>query len=215
MSKGKTQNLQINPVPPEISKEAQEKLETYHALLIKWQKAVNLVSNNSIEKAWERHFNDSIQIGFYIPGNTQTLIDFGSGAGFPGLVLAITRPELEVHLIESDEKKCEFLRTVSRETNTPISIHNTRIENLDPGQIRPDIITARALASLEKLCDYCRPFAAENSALTMLFLKGEKLEEEISEAQKSYDFTYEIFQSRTEKKAGIIKISGLKNRVNS
>jgi len=224
----------------DISSGAQERLEIYHALLLKWQKAVNLVSSSSLDDAWERHFNDSIQLAMYIDQYTLSslrkqgsatkeedprfrgedidggddkyvLADLGSGAGFPGLVLAILRPELEVHLIESAGRKCEFLRTVSRETDTPITIHNERVENM-AGKIRPDLITARALAGLEKLCTYCRPFTEGNPGLIMLFLKGEKLEQEIADAQKTHDFNYEILPSRTAENAGIVKISGLMNR---
>ncbi len=194
----------------DVSRETREKLEAYHALLLKWQKAINLVSAGSLNESWERHFNDSIQLESHIPESAGILADFGSGAGFPGLVLAILKPELDVHLIESDARKCEFLRTVSRETNTPVSIHNARIEDMD-GQIKPDMIMARALANLEKLCGYCLPFAQENPALEMLFMKGEKASAEIEEAQQKFRFDLEQFPSQTDEAGAILRLKNLQS----
>lgn len=196
-------------MPPELSSEAKTKLDTYHALLIKWQKAINLVSNNSLDRAWERHFDDSIQLEPYIPEGAQTLVDMGSGAGFPGLVLAVLRPGLAVHLIESDARKCEFLRTVSRETDTPVTVHNVRIEAM-AAPVKPDIITARALAALAAICGYCLPFAQENPGLEMLLMKGEKAGAEIEEAQKKYSFDLVQFSSRTEKAGTILRLKNLR-----
>ncbi len=218
-------------MPPDVSREAQEKLEVYHALLLKWQKAINLVSNQAIENARERHFNDSIQLADFLPKENLSslrkqgsaaskedsrfrgkgklvLMDMGSGAGFPGLVLSILRSELDVHLVESDGKKCEFLRTVSRETDTPVTIHNQRIEDM-AGKIRPDVMTARALASLEALCEYNLPFAEENPELVLLFLKGEKAQEEIERAQQKFSFDLAQFPSETDPKGMILRISSL------
>ncbi|GJL85711.1 MAG: ribosomal RNA small subunit methyltransferase G [Micavibrio sp.] len=193
----------------DVSRETREKLEAYHALLLKWQKAINLVSASSVGDAWERHFNDSIQLESHIAESTGILADFGSGAGFPGLVLAMLRPALDVHLVESDARKCEFLRTVSRETNTPVSIHNTRIEDMD-GQIKPDMITARALANLEKLCGYCLPFAQENPALELLFMKGEKADVEIEEARQKFAFDIDQFPSQTGAAGSLLRLRNLR-----
>lgn len=200
-----------------------EKLAQYEALLLKWQKAINLVSGKSLEDIEKRHFDDSLQLESLIPVGAKTLMDIGSGAGFPGMVLAMARPDLMVHLVESDARKCEFLRAVSRETNTPVEIHNVRIEKLreepDPSTSladarsaqddKIDVITARALAELEVLCGYCLPFAQENPALEMLFLKGEKAAGEIEKARQRYAFDCEEFPSRTGAGGMILRLRNL------
>ncbi len=194
-----------------MNKQVQDKLKTYEALLIKWQKAINLVSPGSLKECGTRHFLDSQQINDFIPEGTKTLYDLGSGAGFPGLVLAMMRPEIEVHLIESDQRKCAFLSTVSRETETPVGVHTIRIESLD--MPAPDVVSARALASLNKLFEWCAHWAEENPALLFLLPKGERAEEEIAEAQKHFDFRIERMPSKTDSHAKILKISSLKARV--
>ena len=130
-----------------VSCETNNRLKTYLSLLEKWQPKINLISNNTLDIAWDRHFEDSLQLLNILPEGEKTLFDLGSGAGFPGLVLAIAREDLNVHLVESDQKKCSFLKTVSRETKTPVEIHNSRIETVSR-ETSPDIVTARALASL-------------------------------------------------------------------
>lgn len=191
--------------------ETQEKLEIYHAALMKWQKAINLVSPATLDLAWDRHFEDSMQLVVLIPDNAKTLFDLGSGAGFPGLVLALLRPELNVHLIESDQKKCEFLRHVVRETETNIQVHNQRIETAEIKDV-PDIITARALSDLSSLLGYCHRWAEQNADLTMLFPKGQKAEQEVNAARDHYDFAVESLPSRTDPSAHILKIIDLKAR---
>lgn len=192
-----------------VSRETFERLEAYQALLHKWQKAVNLVSPSTIAQSWERHFVDSAQLLPLIPQDVKIIADLGCGAGFPGLVLAMARPDLQIHLVESDDKKCQFMRTVSRETGVKVSIHNKRIEAAQ-GDIAPDLITARALASLRSLLDYTAGWAEANPALQFLFLKGAKAQQEIEEARSLYDFSYEIFESATEKEARILRLSGVK-----
>ena len=132
-----------------VSHETMAKLKTYEELLQKWQPKINLVSLGSLKDAQTRHFADSLQIAEFVPASAKVLYDLGSGAGFPGLVLAMARPELTVHLVESDQRKSAFLQTVSRETRTPVSVHVDRIEKVSLST--PDVITARALASLSEL----------------------------------------------------------------
>lgn len=192
-----------------VSRETMAKLEIYHALLLKWQRAVNLVGPGTIPAAWERHFADSAQLLELISVGAKILADLGSGAGFPGMVLAIMRPELEVHLVESDEKKAQFLRTVSRETQVPVTVHNARIEDVYPA-LTPDVITARALADLGRLLDYAQGWATENPALEMVFLKGEKAQDEIEAARGKYNFDLEAHPSATDPKARLLKICSLR-----
>lgn len=184
-------------------------MEQYRGLLLKWQKTLNLVGPNTLDEAWERHFVDSAQLEPLIPAGARTLFDLGSGAGFPGLVLAMMRPELSVHLVESDERKATFLRTVSRETDTPVIVHMERVEAL-PASPRPDVVTARALAELDRLLGWCLPWA---EGLTMVFPKGEKAEEEIRKAQMNYNFVFDAYPSMTAPEARILRLSALSRKM--
>lgn len=225
-------------VPAFVSRESLERLEHYLALLEKWQKAVNLVSPSTLPDAWRRHFLDSIQLGplldiseikatrerragsspvcyaddMSVAPDKVTLFDFGSGAGFPGMVLAIIYPELSVHLVESDQKKCSFLSTVSRETKTPVSIHNCRIESLKTDAV-PDVISARALADLDLLLTYSEPWARLNPDLVLLLPKGENYRAEIASLAPGRYTQCEEFASQTDEKARILRISGLSGGV--
>lgn len=191
-----------------VSRETLGRLKDYHHLLEIWQKKLNLVSPASLSEAWERHFLDSYQLLSYLPPEPLSLIDLGSGAGFPGLVLAILRPQnLSVTLVESDFKKCVFLENVSRETKTPIKVFRSRIESLGDS-MHGDVITARGLAPLPQLLTYAFPLMQENSM--GLFLKGKEFEKEIEEAQKIWDFDLEIYPSLTDSTGRILKIKHLK-----
>ncbi len=193
----------------DVSGEIFTKVQTYHTLLLKWNKAINLVSPKGISESWHRHLIDSAQVEKFVPKDIETYADLGCGGGFPGLIIAMMRPDLDVHLIESDERKCQFMRTVSREASlTNVTIHTKRVENAI-NDLAPDFITARALASLDKLFDYIAPWAAENPRLEMAFMKGQKAEEEISDAQKRYDFDAQTHQSITDACAKILLIKQL------
>ena len=187
--------------------ERRERLEHYLRLLRKWQKSINLVSPNTLDNAWQRHVEDSLQLADLIPPGA-IIFDLGSGAGFPGLVLAMVRPDLDVTLIESDTKKCTFLSTVSRETKTPVKIENQRIESVSRETI-PAIVIARALASLDKLCGYCLPWAQANPDLMILLLKGRKAREEIAQARQNYSFDVQVISSRTDAEGCIVQLSNL------
>lgn len=186
-------------------------LEKYKGLLIKWQKTINLVGPDTLHNVTKRHFDDSAQLADLIPDGPQILFDLGSGAGFPGMVLAMLRPELKIHLIESDHRKSTFLSTVSRETMTPVTIYNERVERLSTKTI-PDIITARALAPLDKLLGYAASWAAKNPDLILLFMKGERAGEEVAAAQELFDFDVQTVPSKTDPAASILKITNLRTR---
>lgn len=183
------------------------KLCKYEELLLKWSKVINLVAPSTLSDAKNRHFVDSTQIIPLIPLDTKILFDIGSGAGFPGMVIAIECPNISVHMIESDTKKCSFLSTVSRETDTPVIIHNRRIESVDNLEgVVPDVITARALASLTELLELTRQWWETNPQITLIFPKGAKANEEILEAQKFYQFHVEATPSQTDKIAQILTL---------
>jgi 16S rRNA (guanine527-N7)-methyltransferase len=191
-----------------VSRESMEKLEAYHALLLKWQRAINLVSPKTIDDAWMRHFADSAQVERYVPDGVKTVADLGSGGGFAGMVLAIMRPELHVHFIESDERKCQFLRTVSRETNTPVTVHTQRIEAPIEGFV-PDCVTARALADLPTLLGFVANWAAANPALECVFLKGARADDEVSDAREQFAFDVQSHISVTDPLARILCLKNI------
>jgi len=192
-----------------VSRETEEKLKAYLALLNKWQPKINLVSPQTLNNAWNRHFIDSAQLSPLLSDHHKIIFDFGSGAGFPALVLAMMHNDKSFTVVESDQKKCSFMKTVSRETaveNT--TVLNKRIEDVSRETI-PDLIMARALASLDKLLDYSRDWIKMNSNLQLLFPKGENYEAELIEAQNSWDFDVETHQSKTENGAHILLLSNI------
>ncbi len=194
-----------------VSRETENRLKTYQALLLKWQDKINLISPTTMQNSWERHFEDSLQLLPLIPDRVKVLYDLGSGAGFPGLVLAIAKSDLAVTLIESDTKKCAFLQTVSRETETDIKIDNRRIESVMTDLPAPDIVSARALASLKTLLAYCRPWIERRSDIIFLFPKGATYIQEIDEAQAAgWRFHVEQFQSKTDPAARILLLSSVR-----
>lgn len=184
-----------------VSRETISKFEIYESLLRKWQKTINLVGPSTLNDITDRHFLDSARLMAYIPDANSTLIDMGSGAGFPGMVLAMMGIK-NVHLIESDTRKTVFLQTVSRETNTPVTIHNRRVADCDIPDV--DIVTARALAPLKELMDMMSKFVHRRGVYG-LFLKGARAEDEIAEARKAWDFSAEVHTGAST----IIKVSNL------
>lgn len=193
-----------------ISSDLCDKLEIYHNLLIKWQTAINLVSFKTVKEAWYRHFLDSSQLLKYA-SETKIAVDLGSGAGFPGLVFSVLNNNTHMNLVESDQRKCEFLRAVSRETGANVSIHNERIEKFVlTSTISPDLAMARALAPLSKLLDYVAHWAMKSPDFTMIFLKGSSYKDEISDAKRFYSFDYDVFPSVTDKEAAVIRIHSLR-----
>jgi 16S rRNA (guanine527-N7)-methyltransferase len=185
----------------DVSRETISRLQAYHDLLVKWQKAINIVSPKTLDEVWSRHFADSAQLAERIPQNAK-VADLGSGGGFPGLVLAIMRPDLEIHLVESDLRKSEFLKNVSRETKSAARVHNDRVENILES-IGPDIITARAFAPLVEILEMTKSVPGA----PLLLLKGKMALEEVEEARKKFNFECADFPSRTEEGAKILEIS--------
>ena len=163
-----------------VSRETFERLKIYEGLLRRWQGKINLVSGATLPHLWTRHFADSAQIVEILPG-ARTWVDMGSGAGFPGLVMGIQirdRSDGCVHLVESDAKKCAFLREVARETDARVEVHRARIEDI-VGAFAVDGVTARALTSLSRLLNLASPLLEMGT--TGIFLKGQDIEAELTE----------------------------------
>lgn len=166
-----------------VSRETGERLRAYADLLVKWQARINLVGPATLPDLWRRHMLDSAQLlPLLRPG---PVLDLGSGAGFPGLILAILRAGSEadpVHLVESDSRKCAFLREVVRVTGAPAVVHNQRLEQMEPFSV--GTITARALASLPRLLEMAESFLFPGTEC--LFLKGKGGEDELTKASKDW-----------------------------
>src|SRR5213080_2226211 len=158
-----------------VSRETLAPLETYAELLRRWSARINLVGANTLADPWRRHFLDSAQLLAHVPPGTQTLIDLGSGAGFPGLVLAILGVP-GVELIEADARKCAFLREAARLAAAPVRIHNARIESVPTHAV--DVVTARGCAPLDRLLVLAQPFVAPDTVC--LFAKGEQAGQEVA-----------------------------------
>ncbi len=191
-----------------VSHETVEKLELYAALLIQWQKAVNLVAPATIPQLWQRHFADSAQLVRLAP-HAKIWVDLGSGGGFPALVIAImlaNQQECCVHLIESNARKCAFLSEVARQTGAPARVHNARVAEVAASGAVPaaGVVTARALAPLDALLELALPFFGDASAA--LFLKGREAGVEIAEARKRWVFDLKIHPSISDAQGQILEI---------
>lgn len=188
-----------------VSRETLERLKIYAETLVSWNKKVNLVGRSTIDDLWQRHFLDSAQLYPLFSPNSQTLLDLGSGAGFPGLVLAIMGCP-QVYLVESDRKKAAFLREAARVTGTPVHILSVRIEALDPFPV--DVVTARALAPLTDLLEWVEPFLGPKSAC--LFLKGRNVEDELTDLRKMWETEIVRQPSRTDSESTVVCMRGVR-----
>ena len=184
-------------------------LDIYIELIKKWQKNINLVSKNSIDDLWNRHVLDSAQLYSLLPAPKKGLYiyDLGSGAGFPGMVLAIMGRK-DIILCESNKRKCEFLKEVSRITNTNISIVNIRAQKLDGRSALA--ITSRALASLDTLLEISMPILREKGVC--VFPKGRTWKEELMVAEKKFIINYNTVQCITSSDSKIIIITKVRKK---
>ena len=194
-----------------VSRETYDKFKIYYETLIKWQKSINLISNSTLDSVWRRHILDSAQLYKYTQNIKGNILDFGSGAGFPGLVLAMMGND-NINAVESDEKKCIFLKEVARLSDTKINIHNSRIEKLK--FIKPELITARALAPLIKLIDYIENYMKQGDNLRkdlpkLLFLKGKNYNQELLELKKIRNFDVTVCPSLSDEYGKILNIKNI------
>jgi len=188
----------------DVSRETMDRLTAYVALVEKWQKRVNLVSGSTLPDIWTRHIWDSAQLAPLVPAATRRILDVGSGAGFPGLVLAALCGA-ECHLVESDQKKAIFLQTVVRECGIPATIHAARIESLPP--LAADIVTARALAPMDRLLAL---LADQLPAGTRcLFLKGAQAKQELAALGTRPDLSWGLTPSLTNPDAFVVDLTVL------
>ncbi|MEJ2433969.1 MAG: 16S rRNA (guanine(527)-N(7))-methyltransferase RsmG, partial [Pseudolabrys sp.] len=160
-----------------VSRETQERLEAFVALLLQWQGRINLIAPSTIANVWTRHVADSLQLVALAP-QARVWVDFGSGGGFPGIPIACALadvPGAMVHLVESNGKKAAFLREAVRITQAPAKVHQARVENFGDSWPGPaDAVTARALAPMKTLCDQAFPLLSRGAV--GLFPKGQDVD---------------------------------------
>ena len=198
-----------------VSRETQERLQHFADLFTKWAKAINLVAPSTMSDMWSRHIADSAQI-FQISPQPQTWIDLGSGGGFPGVITAIFLSEHQqgwVHLVESNNKKAAFLRTVLRETGARGEVHATRIEDAPAAIAACDAISARALADLDKLIEYAAPWMVGTENNHAYFHKGRDYQREIQKARGRWAFDLLEHNSAVEQDSVILEVSNLRRLV--
>lgn len=194
----------------DVSRETLDRLQVYVDTLIKWQNSINLVGPKTIDDIWERHILDSGQI-FSLTGDSESqIMDIGSGAGLPGLVIAIMRhgiwgdDAVPVTMVESDERKCAFLGVAAQKAGIKIKIKNDRLEKIP--SLYPDVITARALASIETLYDWT--IKQQHEDLKCVFLKGAQVDEELTYLKEKPNIIIDKHPSLTSGDGVIIHLSG-------
>ena len=195
-----------------VSRETIDRLDAYQSLIQKWNPSINLIAKSTLSDLYPRHIVDSAQLFSFINDDTSSIVDIGSGGGLPGIVLAILENENEnpaqVTLIESDARKAAFLRTVCIALGLETQIINDRIEEVAP--LNADIVTARALAPLEKLLGYVsKHLAADGKAIIP---KGKTHQFEELQARKIWRFDLEVHQSTTDPESVVFEIKNLAAR---
>ncbi|MGQ0740724.1 MAG: 16S rRNA (guanine(527)-N(7))-methyltransferase RsmG [Alphaproteobacteria bacterium] len=188
-----------------VSRETLARLRTYAAMLEDWNSRHNLVSKGSLRDVWLRHFWDSAQLVDFIPSRARSLVDLGSGAGFPGLVLAelLRERRLRVVLFEATRKKADFLKAVADELGLKVEIRRARIEDAKAEPF--DVVTARACAPLDRLFALTRRYWGGGTI--GLFLKGQNVEAELTRARKSWKVKLGRHPSRSDS-TGVILVVG-------
>jgi 16S rRNA (guanine527-N7)-methyltransferase len=203
-----------------VSRETLARLARHLELVRAWQKRINLVGARSLDDAWRRHVLDSAQLLDHLPPGARTVLDIGSGAGFPGLVLALLGVP-DVHLVESDRRKAAFLREAARQTGTQVTIHAERVEALAPFPV--DVVTARACAPLSRLLELAEPFlqlrrrpacepARAGPGPVCLFPKGRTADEELTAAGKTWKMRVDRLPSRTAPEATLLLVKDVEHR---
>jgi 16S rRNA (guanine527-N7)-methyltransferase len=197
-----------------VSRETKERLEKFVALLLFWQDKFNLVANSTLPLIWTRHISDSLQLLDHAP-DAKVWVDYGSGAGFPGIPIACAladRPGAQVHLVESVGKKANFLREVVAQTGISATVHQMRAENFgDSYGDKVGVVTARALSPLKTLCDLAFPLIAKGAIA--LFNKGQDVDAELTEAAKYWTIQSSKVPSKTSPQGCIVVVRGLKKRL--
>ncbi|GJD59786.1 16S rRNA (guanine(527)-N(7))-methyltransferase RsmG [Methylobacterium dankookense] len=190
-----------------VSRETAERLDLYVEQLRRWQSVKNLVGPATLAEVWTRHVADALQLLALAP-QAKSWLDLGSGAGIPGLILAIAGgPDVTVDLVESNARKCAFLAEAARLTGARARVHNARIETVIPRFEGIEIVCARALASLDQLLAWTEPLL--KTGTTGLFPKGRDVDAELTQAAARWTVTHDLVPSRTESAARIVRVTAL------
>jgi len=192
-----------------VSRETAEALDLYVAQLTRWQTVKNLVGPATLAEVWQRHVADALQLLTLAP-EAKRWLDLGSGAGIPGLILAIAgrgKTDFHVSLVESNARKCAFLSETARLTGAPVTVHNARIEAVIGTLSGVEIVCARDLAPLSQLLAWTEPLLT--SGTTGLFPKGRDAAAELTEAEDAWTFTRDLIPSRTDSQARIVRVTSL------
>jgi len=199
--------------PDSVSRETWDRLDRYVGLLLERQQVMNLVAPSTLPQLWTRHVADSLQLVALAPA-ARTWIDFGSGAGFPGLVIACALADIEgaaIHLVDGTKKKAVFLSDVARELSLPVTVHPERIEDFArTNRVSFDVVTARAVAPLTKLLGYANPLLKKGTV--GLFPKGQDVAAELTEAAKSWKIEAELIPSKTDPQGRIVRVRHVTKR---
>jgi 16S rRNA (guanine527-N7)-methyltransferase len=188
-----------------VSRETLARLAAYVDLLQRWSGRLNLVGRSTLADPWRRHVLDSAQLLPLVPAGAHSLVDLGSGAGFPGLVLAILGVP-GVELIEADSRKCGFLREAARVAAVSVTIHARRSEAVPPHAV--DVVTARGLAPLDRLLTLAAPFLGP--ATICLFLKGEHVAEELTDTRKAWKMAVARHMSLSDPRGVVLRVSEIR-----
>ena len=196
-----------------VSRETLDRLDALVSLVRRWQPVKNLISNKTLDELWLRHVADSLQLADFRPDG-RIWADLGAGAGFPGLVIACTWHDTGrmMHLVESNHRKCAFLQEAARTLGLSVTVHNARIEDAIPNLMteKIEVVSARALASLTQLIHYCAPLVDNHAEA--LFLKGQDVDKELTEATKYWNISAHMIQSKTDPDGRIVSITKVETR---
>ena len=196
----------LKTIIPDVSRETAQSLMVFAEAVKKWQSHINLIANATLPQLWTRHILDSAQLAALKP-DAKRWCDIGSGGGFPGIVTAIVlkqQADFHIDLIESNSKKAAFLRSVVAELDLPATVHVCRIEQSFIHVKKPEVVTARALAPLDKLFSLARPWFEQGAVA--LFQKGRDYKREIEDAKKNWDFDFKTHQSKIDEQSVILEI---------
>ena len=190
-------------------------LESFCALLAKWQRVKNLVSRETLDELWTRHVADSLQVLKLLGPNDRNFLDLGSGGGFPAIPIAIALKgsDASFTLVEPNARKASFLRTVARELDLAVSVEAKRSDEIDSREtISPDVITSRALASLPALCGMAEPFFGPETRA--IFHKGREYGEELTESRAVWHHDVVIVPSDTSETGVLLELRNLRLKTN-
>ena len=190
-----------------LNKTQVDKIDFYLSLIIKHNKHTNLIGKSTIENIWDRHVLDCLQLTKHITNKKLRILDLGTGAGLPGVLLSIAGHQ-KVLMVDSVKKKTDFVRKIIKDLSLTAKIQNKRIEK--PPTSQHDIVVSRALAPLVKLLTYARMYSNKNT--TSFFLKGKNAISEIDIASKKFFFEFEKIKSLSSDDGCILKINNIKNK---